>query len=82
MSDTGWTHRICERCWFSTPTRGLDIMGEYEVYRLPVMIKRDNPSLGCCCFCNQPCVTEIYVRADPKSFDEGHFHLPEDVDEE
>lgn len=51
-------HRICERCWFDGPGR-IDA----DHVRMPVQIILSPPKIGTCCFCMQPVVTQIYVRA-------------------
>lgn len=56
-----WTHRCCERCWFSEPDLGMTETG----YRLPVQLNEPDDSPGKCCLCGWIVVTQIYVRRKP-----------------
>lgn len=62
-----WTHRICERCWFQPGQPGAvtDSTGMVTAYRYPLLLKVEEPEIGVCCYCRQPTVTRIYVRAAP-----------------
>lgn len=58
---SNWTHPKCEACWIADSAT-VDGSGYIESIRAPTRVV--DPDLELCCFCGNPTLVGIYVRAD------------------